>query len=121
MLNQETDCTSPPSRGIYLSGLKLNGASWDTERGCISRLTDSRDPCELPIVWLKPVEVMRSRATSAKAKKHDDDISSFDCPLLTGEDWRTDLCTLLTNLSLPSIVAEAVLKQRRVAIVSTLQ
>ncbi|XP_029192398.2 LOW QUALITY PROTEIN: dynein heavy chain domain-containing protein 1-like [Acropora millepora] len=121
VLNQETDCTSPPSRGIYLSGLKLNGASWDTERGCISRLTDSRDPCELPIVWLKPVEVMRSRATSAKAKKHDDDINSFDCPLLTGEDWRTDLCTLLTNLSLPSIVAEAVLKQRRVAILSTLQ
>ena len=72
-------------------------------------------------MWLKPVEVMRSRATSAKVKKHDDDINSFDCPLLTGKDWRTDLCTLLTNLSLPSIVAEAVLKQRRVAIVSTLQ
>lgn len=72
-------------------------------------------------MWLKPVEVMRSRATSAKVNKHDNDINLFDCPFLTGEDWGTDLCTLLTNLSLPSIVAETILKQRRVAIVSILQ
>lgn len=120
VLYQETACTSPPSRGVYLSGLKLTGASWDTDRGLITELPESRDSCELPIVWLKPIEVMRSRAPSAKGNTHDSDIPLFDCPLLIGEDWRTDLCTLVTSLSLPSILDKRILKQRRVAIVSIL-
>lgn len=71
-------------------------------------------------MWFKPVEVIRSRAPSAKVDKRDNDIPLFDCPLLTGADWGTDVSTLVTSLFLPSVVAEGILKQRRVAIVSVL-
>jgi len=118
VLHPDTQPTSPPSRGVYLSGLKLTGASWDTERGCITELPGSSDTCELPIVWLKPIEVLRSRAPSAKVDKRDNDIPSYDCPFLTGGDWGTDVSTLVASFPLPSTVPEGILKKRRVAVVS---
>lgn len=120
VLHPDTDLTSPPSRGVYLSGLKMSGASWDAHRGCITELPASRDTCDLPIVWLKPVEVIRSRAPSAKVDTRDNATSIFACPLLTGGDWGTDTSTLVTSLPLSSVVPEGVLKRRRVVIVSVL-
>lgn len=120
LLQPDTLPTSPPSRGVYLSNLKLNGASWDTVRNCISELLASNGSCDLPILWLKPVEVIRSRAPSAKMERQGNDIPLFDCPLLTGQDWGTDFSTLVTSLPLPSVVPGEILKQRRVSIVSML-
>ncbi|XP_073235787.1 dynein heavy chain domain-containing protein 1-like [Porites lutea] len=119
LLQPDTLPTSPPSRGVYLSNLKLNGASWDTGRNCISELL-ANGSCDLPIIWLKPVEVIRSRAPSAKMERQGNDIPLFDCPLLTGQDWGTDFSTLVTSLPLPSVVPGEILKQRRVSIVSML-
>lgn len=119
LLQPDTLPTSPPSRGVYLSNLKLNGASWDTGRNCISELL-ANGSCDLPIIWLKPVEVIRSRAPSAKMERQGSDIPLFDCPLLTGQDWGTDFSTLVTSLPLPSVVPGEILKQRRVSIVSML-
>lgn len=120
LLHPDTLPTSPPSRGVYLSKLKLNGASWDTVRNCISELLASNGSCDLPIIWLKPVEVIRSRAPSAKMERQGNDIPVFDCPLLTGQDWGTDFSTLVTSLPLPSVVPGEILKQQRVSIVSML-
>lgn len=120
LLHPDTLPTSPPSRGVYLSNLKLNGASWDTVRNCISELLASNVSCDLPTIWLKPVEGIRSRAPSAKTERQGNGIPLFDCPLVTGRDWGTDVSTLVTILPLPSVVPGEILKQRRVSIVSLL-
>ena len=101
--------------------MKLCGASWDAERGCITEPAESRDVCDLPIVWLKPMEVIRSRAPSAKVGKQQSDMPMYDCPLLDGGDWGVDVASLVTSLPLPTVVPEETLKQRRVAIVSLLR
>lgn len=121
MLHPKALPTSPPDRGVFLSDLKLNGASWDAGRGCITEPALSRDICDLPIVWLKPIEVIRSRAPSAKVNTVQSDMPLFDCPLLVGGDWGVDVSTLVTSLPLPTAVPEELLKQRRVAIVSLLR
>lgn len=120
VLHSDTLPTSPPDRGVFLSGLKLTGASWDVERGCIIEPNESRDIYDLPIVWLKPLEVIRSRAPSAKVEKQQSEMTLFDCPLLVGGDWGGDVTTLVTSLPLPTSVPEGTLKQRRVAVVSLL-
>lgn len=119
-MHSKTLPTSPPDRGVFLSDLKLSGASWDANRGCIIELSESRDMCDLPIVWLKPLEVIRSRAPSAKVSKQHTDMPLFNFPLLVGGDWGGDVTTLVTSLPLPTAVPEGILKQRRVAVVSLL-
>lgn len=120
VLHPSTLPTSPPDHGVFLSDLKLTGASWDADRACIIEPTESRDIYDLPIVWLKPVEVIRSRAPSAKVVKQQSEMPLFDCPLLFGGDWGGDVTTLVTSLPLPTSVPEGTLKQRRVAVVSLL-
>lgn len=120
VLHPNTLPISPPDRGVFLSDLKLTGASWDGDRGCIIEPAESRDICDLPIVWLKPLEVVRSRAPSAKVEKQQSEMPLFDCPLLFGGDWGGDVTTLVTSLPLPTSVPEGTLKQRRVAVVSLL-
>ena len=104
--------------GIFLRDLKLSGASWEGGRGCIIEAPESRDICDLPIVWLKPVEVIRSRAPSAKVEKLQSDLPFFNCPLFVGKSWGEDASALVTSLPLPTAVPEELLKQRRMAIVS---
>lgn len=120
VLHPSTLPTSPPDHGVFLSDLKLTGASWDADRACIIEPTESRDIYDLPIVWLKPLEVIRSRAPSAKVVKQQSEMPLFDCPLLFGGDWGGDVTTLVTSLPLPTSVPEGTLKQRRVAVVSLL-
>ena len=120
VLHPNTLPTSPPDRGVFLNDLKLRGASWDGDRGCIIEPAESRDVYDLPILWLKPLEIVRSRLPSAKVEKQQKEMPLFDCPLLFGEDWGRDVTTLVTSLPLPTSVPEGTLKQRRVAVVSLL-
>lgn len=110
--------TSPPDRGVFLKDLKLNRASWDGGRGCIIEAPKLHDVCDLPIVWLKPLEVIRSRAPSAKVEKQQSDLPVYNCPLFVEESWGEVASALVTSLPLPTAVPEVLLKQRRVAIIS---
>ena len=121
VLHSDALPTSPPDRGVFLSGLKLTGASWDLVRGYIIDPNESRDIYDLPTVWLKPLEVVRSRVPSAKVEKQEREMPLFECPLLVGGDWGGDVTTLVTSLPLRTSVPEGRLKQRRVAVLSLLR
>ncbi|XP_069041728.1 dynein heavy chain domain-containing protein 1 isoform X2 [Lepisosteus oculatus] len=44
--------SSPPHSGIYITGLELHGALWDTRLGAVQE-TLSIQPCQLPVVWVR--------------------------------------------------------------------
>ena len=46
-----------PEFGCYISGLYLEGASWDIERNCIVRQKPKELITELPLIMINPVEV----------------------------------------------------------------
>ena len=101
--------SSPPSRGVYVSGLTLRNAFWDTVK---QRMTDDQavaDHCELPITWFKPVERDLAMGSS----------QVYECPLRTlevNDDFKLAV-NLVTSLPLPSDSPVDVLKRRRVSLV----
>ena len=82
----------PPKDGIFISGLRLYNALWDTARGLImSGASDKKSCQDMPVVWLKPY-----------------DISLFLSPLYCSADQRCHShATILTELPLPTFVDPA--------------
>lgn len=52
VLSDSTCPASLPLDAVYLCGLELRGASWDTHLGALQD-TDSLQPCSLPLVCVK--------------------------------------------------------------------
>ncbi|XP_037619572.1 dynein heavy chain domain-containing protein 1 isoform X1 [Sebastes umbrosus] len=53
VLSDSTYPTSLPLGAVYLCGLQLRGASWDTQLGALQDTTVSLQPCSLPLVCVK--------------------------------------------------------------------
>uniref|UniRef100_UPI00398EF62F dynein heavy chain domain-containing protein 1 n=1 Tax=Pristiophorus japonicus TaxID=55135 RepID=UPI00398EF62F len=104
--------TSPPENGIYLSGLQLHNALWDTRHGFLQD-TLSITPCTMPVVWL--------RAQEGQAARADQPCPQYECPVYQGaENIEVDLTDsgIIVHLALPARIDPLVCAQRRVHIAS---
>eukprot|EP01107_Rhizomastix_libera_P003543 TRINITY_DN1618_c0_g1_i1.p1 TRINITY_DN1618_c0_g1~~TRINITY_DN1618_c0_g1_i1.p1 ORF type:complete len:3854 (-),score=1122.51 TRINITY_DN1618_c0_g1_i1:31-10566(-) len=61
-----------PSEGAYISGLLLEGASWDFAQGCLKDPNTLELECSMPIMYFKPVET--------KKKVLRDPATVYNCP-----------------------------------------
>ncbi|XP_066546047.1 dynein axonemal heavy chain 10 [Amia ocellicauda] len=55
----EEEVTERPGQGCFVSGLYLEGADWDTERGCLVRSRPKVLVVQLPILKVIPIEAHR--------------------------------------------------------------
>ncbi|XP_031712248.1 dynein heavy chain 10, axonemal [Anarrhichthys ocellatus] len=55
----EDEVSDGPGQGCFVSGLYLEGADWDTEKGCLVRSTPKVLVVELPILRVIPIEAHR--------------------------------------------------------------
>ncbi|XP_067841628.1 dynein heavy chain domain-containing protein 1-like [Heptranchias perlo] len=106
--------TSPPVNGIYITGLQLHNALWDTRHGILQE-TLSTKPCSMPAVWLRAEE---GDAGSAHLL-----YPQYQCPVYQGvENMEVDLkdSNIITHLPLMSKMDPSVCAQRRVHIASVI-
>merc|ERR1719223_1833731 len=71
------DVSEAPKDGCYLTGLYLEGAAWDFEKGCLRRQDPKVLVTELPILQVVPVE-------ANKLKLHD----TFRTPVYVTQNRR---------------------------------
>lgn len=84
-----SEITEPPPEGVYVYGLNLEGASWDSNLGCL-RESD-------PKILYEPLPVLHVYAIqSTSGKSHD----MYECPVYK-KPTRTDL-TYITSMDLRS-------------------
>uniref|UniRef100_A0A3P8UAE7 Dynein axonemal heavy chain 10 n=1 Tax=Amphiprion percula TaxID=161767 RepID=A0A3P8UAE7_AMPPE len=57
----EDEVSDKPRQGCFVSGLYLEGADWDTEKGCLVRSKPKVLIVELPILKVIPIEARRLR------------------------------------------------------------
>uniref|UniRef100_UPI0037E7F8F2 dynein axonemal heavy chain 10 n=1 Tax=Semicossyphus pulcher TaxID=241346 RepID=UPI0037E7F8F2 len=57
----EEEVSDRPGQGCFVSGLYLEGADWDTEKGCLVRSKPKALVVELPILRVIPIETRRLR------------------------------------------------------------
>ncbi|XP_078259062.1 dynein heavy chain domain-containing protein 1-like [Rhinoraja longicauda] len=106
--------SSPPEEGVYISGLELHGALWDSRLGVLQDTMSSK-PCSLPVVWL--------RAEEAEVADTPSLYPQYDCPVYLGAESEVRDLTdtnIITHISLASKLDPLVCAQRRVHIASTL-
>ncbi|XP_038674896.1 dynein heavy chain domain-containing protein 1-like [Scyliorhinus canicula] len=106
----------PPSRapvnGIYITGLQLRNALWDTRQSLLQD-TLSIKPCSMPTVWLW--------AEAGEAEGTQSPHLPYQCPIYLGtESMDVDLkdSNIITHIPLESRMDHLVCTQRRVHIVS---
>ncbi|XP_067889058.1 dynein heavy chain domain-containing protein 1 [Heterodontus francisci] len=114
VLSSSLPPTSPPVSGIYITGLQLHNALWDTRHGLLQN-TLSIKPCSIPAVWLKAED---GEAASVHLL-----YPQYECPVYQGaENVDVDLkdSNIITHLPLESKIDPSVCAQRRVHMVSVL-
>ncbi|XP_074838975.1 dynein heavy chain domain-containing protein 1-like [Carettochelys insculpta] len=108
--------SSPPQSGLYLTGLELHHALWDT-RAALLQETLSAQPCLLPPVWVRAVrEPWRAHGPHAF-------LPHYSCPIYLGlpqQPAHLSSHRAVTHLLLPCRMPPSLCAQRQVHIVSTL-
>ncbi|XP_039385639.1 dynein heavy chain domain-containing protein 1 isoform X3 [Mauremys reevesii] len=108
--------SSPPESGLYLTGLELRNALWDT-RSALLQETLSAQPCLLPPVWVQAVqEAWHPHRPNAS-------LPQYSCPIYLGLPQQPVCLSsqrALMHLALPCKMPPALCAHRRVHIVSTL-
>lgn len=129
VLSDSTYPASLPVDAVYLCGLELRGASWDTQLGAIED-TVSPQPCSLPLVCV--TAQVRSTKTARDASRcessHlncDPQLPLYDCPLYldgereSGNSGLADV-NIITTLPLHAKLDPVLCSFRRVRLVSVL-
>ncbi|CAM5073482.1 unnamed protein product [Natator depressus] len=108
--------SSPPESGLYLTGLELHHALWDT-RSALLQETLLAQPCLLPPIWVQAVgEAWRAPRPNAS-------LLQYSCPIYLGlpqQPVRLSSQRAVMHLALPCKMPPALCAQHRVHIVSTL-
>jgi dynein heavy chain len=65
-----------PKEGVYVKGLILEGAKWDSSNGCLTEPDPMELTAEMPIILFKPVHISQLSTTKKKASKE-----IYSCPL----------------------------------------
>lgn len=67
----------PPKDGIFITGLRLYNALWDTARGMLmSGASDKQSFQDMPVIWLKPYDIS---SPSRVPVKHQQYLSPLYC------------------------------------------
>ncbi|EMP30038.1 Dynein heavy chain domain-containing protein 1 [Chelonia mydas] len=108
--------SSPPESGLYLTGLELHHALWDTSSALLQE-TLLAQPCLLPPIWVQAVgEAWRAPRPNAS-------LLQYSCPIYLGlpqQPVRLSSQRAVMHLALPCKMPPALCAQHRVHIVSTL-
>ncbi|XP_074981556.1 dynein heavy chain domain-containing protein 1 [Caretta caretta] len=108
--------SSPPESGLYLTGLELHHALWDT-RSALLQETLSAQPCLLPPIWVQAV------GEAWHAPRPNASLLQYSCPIYLGlpqQPVRLSSQRAVMHLALPCKMPPALCAQHRVHIVSTL-
>ncbi|XP_022080100.1 dynein heavy chain 6, axonemal-like [Acanthaster planci] len=115
--------TTPPAKGVYITGLLLHNADWDTKRHLTilphppdPSVTFTHIPSPLPIIWFKPT--VKSLASDVNEDNLTRSPGSYRCPVYMQGSEVTMLSThvLLAFVELPSTLEESVWEQKRIFI-----
>lgn len=105
---------SPPTIGVYVTGLQLCNASWDTTRSALMSSPDRSGPVDLLVVHIRPVETKPSNKRTIK-------YPPYACPVYGhSSEAELDTCNIMTWLELPSLCEPAQWTQQKVFIASSL-
>lgn len=129
VLSDSTYPASLPVDAVYLCGLELRGASWDTQLGAIED-TVSPQPCSLPLVCV--TAQVRSTKTARDASRCESShlncepqLPLYHCPLYldgereSGNSGLADV-NIITTLPLHAKLDPVLCSFRRVRLVSVL-
>lgn len=94
-----------PDSGIYVSGISVCNASWDSERHCLT--SGSAHVTEIPIIHLT------LRTNSKDKVSPEADLIVYDCPLIQSV---TD--QQITSLPVFSALSLAELQKRKVSLIT---
>ncbi|XP_071359544.1 dynein heavy chain domain-containing protein 1 isoform X2 [Trachinotus anak] len=142
VLSDSTYPASLPLDAVYLCGLELRGASWDTQLGALED-TASLEPCSLPLVCVKAHvrSTNTARDTFSCKSSYLTDTSNiqvsdasqstasqlpiYHCPLYLDEeretgDWGLADVNIITKVPLHARLNPVLCSLRRVRLVSTL-
>lgn len=105
----------PPKEGVYITGLSLHNALWDSTRAVLMQNdSENKHPQVMPFVWLKPVDVS---SPSKFARKY----QLYECPVYCSEDPHSHGDRyLVTNLPLATFEPPCLWCQNRVFLSSSL-
>jgi hypothetical protein len=108
--------TVMPKEGVYVDGLQLSNAGWDSSRGALTELLPGEEvSLSLPPVWIRPVPTSRSASSGPKAT--DSAPYVYLCPLFScaSMDLQQD-SSLISHILLPSLHPSTLWAQKRVAL-----
>ncbi|KAK1786014.1 hypothetical protein P4O66_017557 [Electrophorus voltai] len=117
--------SSVSSDGVYLCGLELHGALWDTRLRAL-HATLSPNPCALPLLWVRAL--VRDEHLSSPDNLHTSSSSMqlYNCPLYVHSQnkdggWSLSEENIVTHIPLKTKLDPALCTLRRVRLVSTLK
>ncbi|XP_031647288.1 dynein heavy chain domain-containing protein 1 [Oncorhynchus kisutch] len=126
VLSATTSPASLPLSGVYLCGLELRGALWDTRLGALQD-TLSPQPCLLPLLWV------RARVRNTDTVRAPDSppcntssLPLYHCPLYLDREhgdsryWELAENNIITRVPLLAKLDPVLCTLRRVRLVSTL-
>ncbi|KAM7394625.1 hypothetical protein PAMP_021413 [Pampus punctatissimus] len=132
VLNDYTYPASLPTDAVYLCGLELRGASWDTQIGALQD-THSPQPCSLPLVCVKAqiktdsshLKDTRNVQVSDASPSTAPQLPVYHCPLYLDEEqetgnWGLADANIITTIPLHTKLNPVLCSLRRVRIVSKL-
>lgn len=104
-----------PADGVFLSGLTLHNALWDTTGSVlISGTDDGIEQQSMPILWLKPFDTSKPHRTGIRNKL-------YMCPLFCSTDPQQHKCSnIVTHFPLPSLTNTGLWLQKRTFLSSSL-
>ncbi|XP_072240771.1 dynein heavy chain domain-containing protein 1 [Leuresthes tenuis] len=133
---------SPPPSAVYLCGLELKGASWDTQQGALQDAL-SPEPFSMPLLCVTAQVRSSDSATDTLSCKSSyvmntgnvdaagvssltgPQLPTYHCPLYFDEErqsgnWALTDVNIITKVPLPSKLKPVLCSLRRVRLVSTL-
>ena len=101
---------SAPSEGIYVHGLQLFNATWDTSHAVLAELLPGDSSLQpVPSVWINPLEASVVQSVSGHGV--------YTCPLFTCSDIELQQdSNLVIHVPLPSAHLPSLWAQKRVAL-----
>lgn len=100
---------APAKDGVFVSGLYLHNALWDSTRSVLMVNTaDSAPVQEMPVIWFKPVDISSPSKKEIKYELYKCPVYCSDDPCIHGDK------NVVTFLHLPTLQDPVVWHQQRV-------